>query len=188
MPPPEKIETQDTETQAEWQQRRSREVRKQIEAFADTADLSKELIEMDGFKAMVIGDFAVSDAPAELVRKWGKFIDYIKNQGVYNQCFLIAKTAYTREAAAGMLGTDVRKESLKEGFIRHMNHCVNFVQLGNLVVGIDFTAAKNLDYNQGEFDILLLAAPDVEKLQTYLSELYGGEWNKVDPTSIRGDY
>lgn len=105
--------------------------------------------------------------------------------GIFNNCYAIAARTVHEGLATGAAHTP----SGTSDFIGYANHSVSIIQQPNgRVLAVDFTAAPNIDYSQGNFDTLIIGANDESALMASLGELYGGNWTARSGEDIRQSY
>lgn len=60
-------------------------------------------------------------------------------------------------------------------------HVINYSILPDgSFIAFDLTAFSHLDRSQGNYDILTIRAPSLEKLIKLVTDLYGGHWETID--------
>ncbi|MBI2021494.1 hypothetical protein HYS93_01260 [Candidatus Daviesbacteria bacterium] len=149
-----------------------------IKEFAVRHNLALDRFSLNGRSLLIVGDQELPDLkPADLKR----YIDesfQVDTKVVTTQCYDVAKAAQQRGSAKSRLHS---KGGTSE-FSGYGNHCLNLdtLQDGSLVA-VDFTAAENIDYHQGNFAVFAIRASSQEELIARLNKLYGGQWSEITP-------
>lgn len=146
-----------------------------IEVFANQRGLRFRELRPRLYRVVVL-DLPVELAatiPPEYAHIYADALAY-DQQWTESTCF---ETAHRAKQAGFCSGTMRSVDGDLSDFVTLPSHCINYDLLSDrTVVGVDLTAGKNINHNQGKFDILALRAPDLGRLCLQVGKLYGGIW------------
>ena len=93
--------------------------------------------------------------------------------GIPDNCFEIARRTVNEGRASGRIMADAGVLY----FTGYYNHCICYDELNSgRCVAVDLTASRNIDEGAGNFDVLAIAASDLNQLLERVGKLFGGEW------------